>query len=129
MSDAAKKAFGGNFDAFFEDLEGMEVATQVFKDVEADLQKYKINQDTIDKLLDGVNTEFAKGLGAQAEKIGQSLTGQGKSEEEINNTINGIFSDLNTVLNESQIPATMQEQLKAQFAGLDLTNADQLQKF
>jgi hypothetical protein len=116
-------------DAFIEDLESIGIADQIFKDVNQSLQDYGVDTKTVTAMLDGISSEFAKGLGKQAENIASSLKNQGKAKDEINSAMNNIFGDLQSVLNDSNIPEALREDLEAQFAGLDLTNAEELKKF
>ena len=124
MTVDAKKAYGSTFETFFTEIsEEVNNAHDAIEDSKDRLQEVGFSIEESSEMIKGLSAEAAAGLSKIYEDIANGLKLQGKDT----GAVKAIAGSFNEIL--GKVDADVRDQVTADFAGLDVTNYDELLGF
>ena len=125
LNDNEKQVYGGQFSIFAEDFKGAQMAAEAIADVKSQLEELGIAN--VDELIDeNVTKDAAISMGKQFKSIAEKLAQQNLDTSAITKSggIADQYKEIYSGLNDD-----LKEQLSSQFASLDTSTIEQLNKF
>ena len=125
LNDNEKQVYGGQFNIFAEDFKGAEMAAEAIADVRTQLEELGVTN--VEELIDeNVTKDAAIAMGQQFKSIAEKLASQNLDASAITKE-GGIADQYKNIY--ANVSEDLKEQLSSQFASLDTSTIESLNRF